>query len=83
MIGPIMGIVARLIFMIDQTMATMVTGQEYVFTKSPDNQWIVAQRTVPQLTEKGYAVVNDIATIIHYGLDTLAQIVASLPGPSI
>jgi hypothetical protein len=83
MIGSILGIVARTIFMIDQTMATMVTGQEYVFTRGPDNQWAIAQRTFPELTEKGYAVVSDIATIIHYGLDTLAQIVAALPGPSI
>ncbi len=46
-------------------------------TKADDGQWVVDVISTP--TAKGWAVLADVATIVHYGLDFVAQFTALLP----
>jgi hypothetical protein len=51
-----------------------------LWTKAADGQWSLVYLNSIQ-TEKGQAVVGDIATIIHTGLDFVAQFMTLLPAP--
>ena len=78
MLGGLLGIVDGFIGLIIMTMNTLISTPAVEWCRSAvDNQW-VATYTDPVPTDKGWAVVGDLATIIHYGLDVAAAVMAWL-----
>lgn len=51
------------------------------FNRAVDGQWQVATFN-SEITQKGKDVLADVATIIHMGLDFVAQLSAMLPAQS-
>jgi len=77
MLGGLLGIVDGAIAFIILTLNRFISTPAVTWTKGVDNQWIAALGT-PIPTAKGTLVIDDLATIIHYGLDIVAAIMAWL-----
>jgi len=78
MLGGLLGIVDGAIAFIILTLNRFISTPAVTWTKGgADNQWIAVLGT-PVPTAKGVLVIDDLATIIHYGLDTVAAIMAWL-----
>ena len=70
-------IVLKVIALTDSLLSYFV-GVSFSFDKLSDGQWAMATLNAT-VTPKGNAVLGDVATIIHNGLDFLAQFMTLLP----
>jgi hypothetical protein len=75
--GSLWAIIVRLIALSDGFLQYLV-NVSVEFTKASDGQWEVAVFNAA-LTPKGNAILADLATITHHGLDFLAQVSAIFP----
>ena len=73
-------LIAKLLALGDGLLSYFVSA-EVQFNKMADGQWNL-QTFSADLTDKGNLVLADVATIIHYGLDFLAQFMTMLPAES-
>jgi hypothetical protein len=64
-----------------QNIFGMLVNVNYHFNRAADGQWQNTQLDAT-VTAKGESVINAIATIIHHGMDFVAQLTVLLPAAS-
>ena len=74
------GLVLQGLLIVQAIMGKLV-AVTYHFNTMPDGQWNLTSATA-DVSEKGSAIIGDLATIIHYGLDFVAQFTFLLPAIS-
>ncbi len=69
--------IAKVITLVEALLEYFVSAQ-VAFNRADDGQWTTSVWTTSP-TPKGWAVLADVATIIHNGLDFVAQFTTLLP----
>jgi hypothetical protein len=64
-----------------QNVMGMLVNVNYHFNRAADGQWQNTQLDAT-VTAKGEAIINAIATVLHHGMDFIAQLTVLLPAES-
>lgn len=74
------GLIIQALILVQEVMG-MLVNVSYHFNRAADTQWNLQSLTY-SVTPKGESVISALATIIHMGLDFVAQFTLLLPAVS-